>query len=172
MKTSTLSFNLQVCQVAFYTGARHAAARRWHLNRRSAIEDADRLRLLVRIGIAGSGDADLVVGELGVAAGEFDLGHVAGGAVVLRHGANLSYGGSGSGLCRSVAGEAFGVVVSLIVIDRLMGVVASEAADALVVADEALAVAETVRLEADERWATRVITDNCVPSAVTLPAEV
>ena len=61
--------------------------------------DAEKLEsgALVGIGVGGAGDADLMVGELGVAAGEFDLGHVAADAVRLGHGAGFDGGSVGGG---------------------------------------------------------------------------
>lgn len=71
----------------------------------------------------------------------------------------------------SVAGQALSVVIRLVVTGGLVGVVAGEAADALVVADEALAVFKAVGLKADEGRALPVVADYSFPGAMTLAAE-
>jgi hypothetical protein len=58
----------------------------------------------IRIGFPGAGNADPVVGKLGVSAGQFDLGHVAGDAFRF---ADLAKPGAGGRLCARMTGKAF-----------------------------------------------------------------
>src|SRR5215471_3244132 len=106
---------------------------------------------LVRIGISGAGDANLVVGEAGVRARQLDFRHVAAGAVLFGHrtGARLRFGG--------VAGAALGVVSGGGGLQRSVGIVAGGAADAGVGHVVAAAVGEAIGLEADVERAARAI---------------
>src|SRR5215211_8479731 len=92
---------------------------------------------LVRERLAVAGDADAVVRELRVGAGQLDLGHVAGAAglrgdgagpgVAAVRGLRLSQLRRLQARARAVAGEALRVVESLVVLRVLVDVVAGGA---------------------------------------------
>ena len=104
-------------------------------------------------------------------AGEGDARHVAADAVTGGDGTDLRLAGAGGPRARSVAGEALFVVPDETGDERLVGIVAGDAADAGVGAVEALAELEAVGLEADIDDAAPAMADDGAEGAMTLAAE-
>lgn len=71
-----------------------------------------------------------------------------------------------------MAGNALGIVISGAVIEGLMGIVAGNATDAGIVADETLAEGHAVWLEADECWPVPAIAHDGIKGSMALAAEV
>ena len=116
-----------------------------------------RLPFLLRQGVAGADDADVVVGKRGVGLGDFVARHVAGSAIVRADFAGqCSDVGLGRFVCAStiqgaMAGEALYVVGGCRVNERLVGVVTGDAGDARVSgAAPAAAHFKAIGLEADD----------------------
>src|ERR1017187_6568350 len=123
-----------------------------------------RLRFSIGIWVAGVDDADLMIGELCVGAGQIDFGHMASHAVGFGHGADLGVERGG------MAGGALGVVGGEVGIHLCMGIVAGGAADAAILRVEAFAVGQPVGLEADIIDAARSVEGDLGPGAVTAAA--
>src|SRR5579859_1642925 len=119
----------------------------------STQDQAPKELLLFGIGFASLYYADVVIGELCMAARQLDLRHVATCAVCLGNGTRLHFGCSRCSFTFSVTGKTFPVVRSTVVIHRLMRVVARKTTDARIISYKALAVLKTIRLEADKCWA-------------------
>src|SRR5687768_12703705 len=100
--------------------------------------------------LAGARDAYPVVCELEVHRGQLDARHVAGHAAVGRDGARRGRARARLGLFgrRDVTGEAVGVVLQWVALQRRVRVVAGRAAHAAVVCEVAAAVEDAVGLEA------------------------
>ena len=83
---------------------------------------------LAGIGLIRLHNANAMIGELVVGARQFDLGHMAGDAVVFRHRT-----GFGFDLSAAMAGLALCVIVGRLYAELLVRVVAGHATDARVV---------------------------------------
>lgn len=121
---------------------------------------------------AGLHDANLVIGEVEIAAGKRDFGHMAADAPGSRRRAGFCLARAGGARVRCVAGEAFGIVRSVVSDEIFVRIVAGDAADTRVSAVEATTIGEAIGLKADIRQATPTIAHNGFPGAVTLAAEV
>lgn len=104
-----------------------------------------------RCWIAGAGDADPVIGEGGVHAGEFDFGHVTGDALFGAHRTGVGVAARGFLIAgfSQVAGEAFGIVVRSISYELFVRIVTGDTADSRVVRVMALAIEHAIRLKAN-----------------------
>ena len=122
---------------------------------------------LARIGLIRLHNADAMIGELKVGARQFDLGHVACDAIVLRH-----WTGFGVDLSAAVAGLALCVIVSRLCAGFSVRVVAGQATDARVVGIVASAAPKPVRLEASVVDAVIFLHHDLDPGAVAAAAEV
>src|ERR1700691_476325 len=118
---------------------------------------------LLRIPLPGAHNTNLVVGELVVGPGQFDLRHVAGGAIVFGDRAIL--------LPPVVTCLAFSVVMGGSRHNFFVWIVTRRAADALVVRVVALAVSHPVGLEAHVGDAVRTVRRNVPPGAMAASAE-
>ena len=120
---------------------------------------------LVRIGVAGVGDPDLMIGKNSVAIRERHFWHMATDAILLRDRARLSRLGR-------MTSQASAIVTGFVARQAGVRIVASGAADALVVAQEALAVRQPVRRKPDIDFAPLPRPDDELPSAMTLAAKI
>ncbi len=108
-----------------------------------------------------------MVGKLVVRTGQFQFGHVAGGA-----GRSGDFAGLCLWLAAGMACLALDVVTSWRSIDIFVRIVAGKAGNALVVNIEALAVGDAVGLEAHVADVVGAVFGNIIPGAVALTAEV
>src|SRR5581483_8592220 len=120
---------------------------------------------------------DIVIRKNGVAAGQFNLLHVTTDAAALCHRARFRYGRGGrrnfSDSSRgAVTRLAFSVVSSVIAHQILVRIMAACTRDSPIVANEAATVGEPVRLKAHIDLAPQPLSNNRVPRAVALAAEV
>ena len=117
-------------------------------------------------------NANVMIGELRMATGQINLGHVAAGAVVFGHWAGLYVRRRRRRFGRIVAGETFHIVRGRVVVYRLMRIVAGKTTDPRVIADEAFADFKAIRLKAHEGRAVPFVAHHGVPGAMTLAAEI
>ena len=115
-----------------------------------------------------------MIGEVGVHAGEFDFGHVAGHALGRAGGAGAGVAARGFhiGWFCDVAGEAFRIIVSGVLLKLIVRVVAGDAAKALIVCVVSAAIEHAVRLEADVvDTSLRGLQHRLLETSVTTPAK-
>lgn len=135
-------------------------------------------RRMASVGIrfVRAGDADAMVGKGGVHAGDFDLRHVAGGAVFLRDRTRRA-GMIGGWLVRwraDMAGQAFFVVKRWIQVQFLMRIVAGRADQARVAfcGLPAAAAFQPIGLEPNVDCAGEAALDDISPGTVTRSTEI
>src|SRR5690349_4486296 len=106
---------------------------------------------LAGYGIAGAGNADPVIGEGGVHAGEFDFRHVTGHALLCADGtgvgvaaSSLRVGGFGY-----VAREAFWIVVGRVLLELLVRIVTGDTSQTRVICVVPATIEHAIRLKAN-----------------------
>lgn len=132
--------------------------------------------MLIRIRISGPIHANIVIGEYQQPGGTtyFDFWHVATGASGFGNRAGLGIAvpaGDGLRALGGVAGDAFAVVTCVIPHQRLVGVMASDAADSPISSVEAFAILQPVRLKPDVALAPNAESYDGRPCAMTLSTE-
>lgn len=131
---------------------------------------------LIGIRLIGVNDADLVIGEDGVAARQFNFRHVAADAIVFRHGAMLGYHGCNRGRARdrrrAMTCQALSVVIRGIIANQVaMRIMTCSTTDTRIGAIEAFAIRQAIGLKTDVQFAPSPRPDDRFPRTMTAAAK-